>query len=250
MATNWTSLLTSPGRKKVAKDIDAAAKSVAASTGVPEDLLRASVTALAAKESGFDPKVKNEIGAAGLLQYIPATAKARGIDPLNPKQSILAATQDAAEAFKRGGVAEIAASHFAGAGGTGRGPKTREYVRDFLEGLTHLNAPAHRYATARPKAAPATTPKDVNPFEVAASAAPSAPPPMAPAPEDANPFAAYDSAPSAAPAAALVPSQYDDPIPTAPRLAGADTNPFGGYDVKRDPRTLNHFQSLIEGANA
>lgn len=243
MATNWATLLTSPGHKKVAKDIEAAAKKVAADTGVPEDLLRASVTALAAKESGFDPKVKNEIGAAGLMQYIPATAKARGIDPLDAKQSILAAAKDAADAYKRGGVAEIAASHFAGAGGTGRGPKTREYVRDFLEGLTHLNAPAHRYAAARPKT-PAAAPVADNPSAPTGSSTAAFDAPS----DDDNPFAAYEAVAAPQRAAEFLPPEYQDKAPAAPRLLSLDTNPFGGYDVKRDPRMVDYMQSMIESA--
>lgn len=256
-------------KNKHTAEIKAAAKTVSLATGVPESLLYAAVTVLAEKESGFNPKAVGKTPLAdgtraqGMFQYIPTSAKQRGIDPFNVTQAATAAATDAATAFKRGGVAEIAASHFAGSGGSGRGPKTREYVRDFLGKMTDMGASAYKFApdrTPRRGRQNAATPADDNPFSGAA--APDAA--MAEAPED-NPFAVAEAAPepvlpegmqeamtaaaAPTPAEADPMSQYEAKAPAAPRLAQLDTNPFGGHDVKRDPTTLKWFESMIENAD-
>lgn len=241
----------------------AAAKTVALATGVPETMLHAALTVLAEKESGFDAKavgkVKLDDGtrAEGLFQYRPTTSKQLGIDPFNVTQAATAAATDAAKAFKRGGIAEVAASHFAGAGGTGRGPKTREYVRDFLGKMSGAGAPAHKFAPDRTpprgrQSAAAPAPAEANPFaEAMAPEAAVAEVPEAPAE---NPFAATaEAAPeSAMPDGMQEPdamAPYEAKAPAAPKLARLDTNPFGGHDVKRDPATLKWFESMIENAD-
>ncbi len=40
------------------------------------------------QESGFNPKAVSKSGAQGIAQFMPATAKEYGIDPLNPQQAI------------------------------------------------------------------------------------------------------------------------------------------------------------------
>lgn len=53
--------------------------------GVPEDVL----VAMIAQESQFNPSALNaESGAAGIAQFMPATAKELGIDPMNADQAI------------------------------------------------------------------------------------------------------------------------------------------------------------------
>ncbi|QHT63893.1 lytic transglycosylase domain-containing protein [Paenibacillus lycopersici] len=56
--------------------------------GLPDGLL----AAVANKESSFNPSAKNsKSGAAGMFQFMPATAKGYGIDPMDPRQSADAA---------------------------------------------------------------------------------------------------------------------------------------------------------------
>lgn len=248
------------------------AKAVSATTGVPEAMLHAALTVLAKKESTFDPnaigKVKLDDGthAEGMFQYRPTTSKMLGINPFDVAQSSLAAANDAAKAFKRGGIAEVAASHFAGAGGSGRGPNTRAYVRDFLEGMSAVGAPAYKFAPDRtaPRGrqnAAAPAPAETNPFAAMAEAAPEAAPAPDAAPEPAiaethsegNPFATAAAAP---PETGMPDGMQEDPTakydaksPAAPRLAQLSTNPFGGHDAKRDPTTLKWFESMIENAD-
>lgn len=62
---------------------------VAAETanGLPAGLLRR----MAYQESRFNPAVRSPAGAIGLMQFMPATAAAYGLNPLDPVASINAA---------------------------------------------------------------------------------------------------------------------------------------------------------------
>ena len=58
----------------------------AAMHGVDEDLVRAVIQT----ESGFDPKAVSRVGAKGLMQMMPATAKRMGVeDPFDPRDNIM-----------------------------------------------------------------------------------------------------------------------------------------------------------------
>lgn len=94
---------------------------------VPEEY----IFALANQESNYNPQAKNsEFGATGIMQYIPSSASARGLDPTDPIASIDAAGKDFADAMKQGGVDWAIKHHFAGPDVKGHGPKTRQYLAD------------------------------------------------------------------------------------------------------------------------
>src|SRR4051812_45364504 len=81
--------------------------------GVPADLLGAQIQ----QESGFNPNARSPAGALGIAQFMPATARGFGIDPLNPHQSISAQAKYDSNLFKQFGNWNLAlAAYNAGAG--------------------------------------------------------------------------------------------------------------------------------------
>lgn len=67
--------------------------------GLPPGLMRR----MAYQESRFNPSARSPVGALGLMQFMPATAKELNIDPLNPAQSIAAAGRYMAQLHKQAG---------------------------------------------------------------------------------------------------------------------------------------------------
>jgi hypothetical protein len=112
-----------------AAEFDPVFQSAGAQYGVDPQILKA----IAQQESGFNPKAVNpETGAAGIMQYIPASAKALGLDPMDPVASINNAAKDFAGNMQRfnGNVEQAVAAHFAGPDQKQWGPKTSQYVSD------------------------------------------------------------------------------------------------------------------------
>lgn len=73
------------GTARWASQISAASKA----TGVPAEI----ITAVMRQESGGQPGVVSGAGAIGLMQFMPGTARAYGIDPRDPEQAILAGAE-------------------------------------------------------------------------------------------------------------------------------------------------------------
>jgi cell wall-associated NlpC family hydrolase len=63
---------------------DAAFTAAERKYGLPAGLL----SAVARQESGYDPRATSPAGARGLMQFMPATARGMGIDPMDPAQAI------------------------------------------------------------------------------------------------------------------------------------------------------------------
>jgi cell wall-associated NlpC family hydrolase len=112
----------------------------AARTGVPATL----IAAVAKQESGFDPSATSKVGAQGIMQLMPATAKGLGVtDPLDAAQSINAGASYLASLLQRfGGNTTLAvAAYNAGPGavlkygGVPPYPETQHYVRNVLSQL-------------------------------------------------------------------------------------------------------------------
>ena len=60
------------------------AEAAARKYGVPVDLFNR----LVQQESGWNPRAKSRVGAYGLAQLMPATARSLGVNPRDPKQNL------------------------------------------------------------------------------------------------------------------------------------------------------------------
>ena len=78
------------------RDLDAQLESLAAQYQVPPPLVRAMVAA----ESGGNPRARSTAGAIGLMQLMPATAAALGVDPWHPLQNLQGGIRYLAELLK------------------------------------------------------------------------------------------------------------------------------------------------------
>jgi hypothetical protein len=158
-------------------------------------------------ESGGDPGAYNgETKASGLGQQIPATAKALGIDPTNPAQSIEGVAKLLDENLRRYGSPEQAVlAYHGGTDQANWGPKTQAYLQKV----------SAQYGA--PQVAASTPSQNDFAAQDFGTSAPAAAP-------GASDFAAQDFAAPAASAAAPVAS----PAPAAPdevRISAATTQP-------------------------
>lgn len=117
---------------------DAIIKRVAAKYGVDEDLVHAVMQA----ESDYDPKCHSSAGAMGLMQIMPETAKAYGVDPWDPAQNIEGGVRELREKLDRWGQVDLAlAAYNAGSGAVQRYHgippyrETQAYVKRVLHTL-------------------------------------------------------------------------------------------------------------------
>src|SRR6185295_1197790 len=153
------------------------------------------IAALVQTESGGDPGAYNaEFGATGLGQQIPATAKALGIDPKDPAQSIEGVAKLLNENLNRYGSPEQAVlAYHGGTDQANWGPKTQDYLRKVS---ANYGAPQVARASAVPD----------DEFEAAFGARP-VPVGATPAPVAVDEFeAAFGPRPTAAPVTAAAPA--------------------------------------------
>ncbi len=100
-------------------------------------------TRLITQESGWNPEAKSSAGAIGLAQFMPGTAKAYGIDPTDPIQSMQGAAQYLSNSLKmfNGDYPKAVASYNAGPGavqkygGVPPFKETQNYVKNILGGM-------------------------------------------------------------------------------------------------------------------
>nr|WP_240895676.1 transglycosylase SLT domain-containing protein [Kineococcus siccus] len=120
---------------------DAAFTAAERKYGLPSGLL----SAVAKQESGYDPRAKSPAGALGLMQFMPATARGMGIDPMNPAQAIDGAGRLLSAHVKTFGTVSLAlAAYNAGPGNVRKHggippfPETQNYVRKITASLGGL----------------------------------------------------------------------------------------------------------------
>lgn len=121
--------------------------------GLPPQLL----AAVAQVESGFNPNAVSPAGAEGLMQIMPATAAAHGVDPFNPAQAVDGAARILSSDLRHFGSLPLAlAAYNAGAGaveqygGIPPYPQTQNYVQKVLGAMESLGG-------AVPSATPAAS---------------------------------------------------------------------------------------------
>ncbi|CCG01791.1 transglycosylase SLT domain-containing protein [Blastococcus saxobsidens] len=103
--------------------------------GVDASLL----AAVASQESGFDSSAVSPAGAQGLMQFMPATAKGLGVNPLDPGSAIDGAAKYLSSLTRQFGSTDLAlAAYNAGPGTVSRHggippyPETQNYVRSVM----------------------------------------------------------------------------------------------------------------------
>jgi peptidoglycan DL-endopeptidase CwlO len=103
--------------------------------GVDASLL----AAMANQESGFDSQAVSPAGAQGLMQFMPATAKGLGVNPLDPNSAIDGAARYLSSLTKQFGSTDLALAAYNAGPGTvsryGGSPpysETQNYVRSVM----------------------------------------------------------------------------------------------------------------------
>lgn len=139
-------------------------------------------TRLIWRESSFRPHVVSHAGAQGIAQFMPATARARGLDnPFDPASAIPASAALLADHLKEfGNLGLAAAAYNAGPGrvnrflaGSGLPQETRDYVR-FITGRS-----AEQWgALKRRELVSLVTPEDLGEAAPRKGAAEESPPPL------------------------------------------------------------------------
>lgn len=188
------------------------------------------IAALVQTESSGNPNAYNaEYGATGLGQQIPATAKALGIDPKDPAQSIEGVAKLLNENLARYGSPEQAVlAYHGGTDQANWGPKTQDYLRKVS---ANYGAPPVARASAvptdefeaafgaRPTAQVAAAPVAVDEFEAAFGPRPAAPAPTTQAAPEVS--------------AATAPAQPAPTVPTGALGTAADLiDRFGAQSLR------------------
>jgi soluble lytic murein transglycosylase-like protein len=133
---------TIPGRaderpNALASRFDAAIDKYASLHHVDAAIVRAIILV----ESAFDPAARSSAGALGLMQLMPATARALGVNPLLPDENIEGGVRYLSELFRMFGGIELALVAYNGGPGYARRyargemplyGETREYVKKVL----------------------------------------------------------------------------------------------------------------------
>jgi soluble lytic murein transglycosylase-like protein len=94
------------------------------------------VASVVTTESHWNPKARSPVGAIGLGQLMPATAKSLGVDPSNPHENLRGTTRYLASNLKRFKSIPLAAAGYnAGPGAVSKHggippfKETKEYVK-------------------------------------------------------------------------------------------------------------------------
>jgi hypothetical protein len=143
-------------------------------------------------ESGLNPNARNPSGASGIAQFMPATARGLGIDPMDPAQAIPAAALYMRQNLNKFGgdyTHALAAYNWGPGNVASKGiasmpAETRKYVAHIMGGS----------GGGPPAPMQDSTPPGPPPGPLTAAVAPDGPPlPMSPPPPESNPLGAPTS---------------------------------------------------------
>ncbi|MFZ5453554.1 MAG: lytic transglycosylase domain-containing protein [Thermodesulfobacteriota bacterium] len=129
-------------------------KNAAARHQVPEELVKAVIKV----ESNFNPDATSHMGAMGLMQLMPGTARDLGVQrPYDPAENINGGTKYLRELLDRydGNVAKAVAAYNCGMGNVEKGRLPQE-TRNYLQLVKRYYNGSH--SLPRAKTAPAVTP--------------------------------------------------------------------------------------------
>ncbi len=108
-------------------------------SGTAHGVSPALLAAVARTESSFDPSAVSSAGAQGLMQFMPATARGLGIDPLDPRQAVDGAARYLRQLQDQFGSTDLALAAYNAGPGTVRAaggipdiPETKAYVSKVL----------------------------------------------------------------------------------------------------------------------
>jgi hypothetical protein len=107
-----------------------AASQVSKETGIDEDIVFTMLKATVFRESSGIAGQTSSAGAKGLTQQMGGTAKRLGPGNEFVRAARYLTRGFGGEGYEAGGASEAFATYFAGGSGTGRGAKTKDYVRD------------------------------------------------------------------------------------------------------------------------
>jgi soluble lytic murein transglycosylase-like protein len=102
------------------------------------------VRAIMATESAFNPNARSPVGAIGLMQLMPTTARELGVNPFNPEENIEGGVRYFSQLLRMFGGLELALVAYNGGPGfaqryargqTALYGETRDYVRKVLARL-------------------------------------------------------------------------------------------------------------------
>lgn len=119
-------------------EVDDIIKKYSKENNIDENLIKAVIKA----ESGFNTQAKSSVGALGLMQLMPSTARGLGVDnPLDPEQNIAGGTKYLKNLINRfdGRLDFALAAYNAGSGavkkygGIPPYPETQNYVKKVLD---------------------------------------------------------------------------------------------------------------------
>src|SRR4249919_2979846 len=118
---------------------------IAEKRGIPWNLFNAMINA----ESGWNPGARSPVGAQGLGQLMPATARGLGVDPNDPVQNLEGAAQYLQSQYQKFGKWDLAlAAYNAGPGAVSKYggvppyQETQNYVQKIMAGSQGPTGPA------------------------------------------------------------------------------------------------------------